>query len=95
MAFPEAPRAARCAISGVPLKSSHLSKHRGLPAIFSSNSQASAQITERAENHLAEIESRLARVGQAVALGHADRNMVADRMRAALVRANLNTESRR
>jgi hypothetical protein len=63
--------------------------------MFSPKSQASAQITARAENHLAEIEWRLARVGRAVALGHADRNMVADRIRAALVRANLNSESRR
>jgi hypothetical protein len=56
---------------------------------------ASARITAQAENHLAQIEWRLARVGQAVALGHADRNMVADRIRAALVRANLNTKAQR
>jgi predicted nuclease with TOPRIM domain len=50
---------------------------------------ASARIAARAENHLAQIEWRLARVGQAVALGHADRNTVVDRIRAALVRAGL------
>lgn len=48
-----------------------------------------ARITARAENHLAQIEWRLLRIGQAVAVGGADRGLVADRLRAVRARANL------
>jgi hypothetical protein len=47
------------------------------------------RISARAENHLSEVEWRIARVGQAIHSGHADRGLVADGLRAAVIRAGL------
>jgi hypothetical protein len=53
------------------------------------------RITARDFNRLRDIEDRIAILGRAVALGGADRNMVVDRIRGALVRADLDAEARR
>jgi hypothetical protein len=51
--------------------------------------QIQGRITARELNSLRDIEDRIAVLGRYVRLGRADRNMVADRIRAAVVRAGL------
>jgi hypothetical protein len=59
---------------------------------FSPKSQASAQITARAENHLRDLEWRIGRLGALVAAGQADRRLVTERLGVAIELARLDDE---
>jgi hypothetical protein len=78
---------------------------RGLPGIvhlgrsncsdattFRQQYPASARITARAEAHLSQVEWRIARIGALVAVGHADRSLVVERLGVAIELARLDVE---
>jgi hypothetical protein len=57
--------------------------------IFRQQSQGLARITARAEAHLSQVEWRIARIGALVAVGHADRSLVVQRLEVAIELARL------
>jgi hypothetical protein len=86
----KAARAAAGSTANGPREFATMGKRRNsLATTFSPKSQLLARISARAERHLSDVEWRLSRLGDDARAGRADRRLVVERLRAAVVRAGL------